>query len=89
MFFKIVFLCFVSWISHSAVTFASDDILPPEQAFKISVKVLNFDQIEVSWDIAKGHYLYRNHIKFESKTNQIAVLTPVFPAGEKKHDEKK
>ena len=86
-FFKIVFLCFVSWISHSAVTFASDDILPPEQAFKISVKVLNFDQIEVSWDIAKGHYLYRNHIKFESKTNQIAVLTPVFPAGEKKHDE--
>ncbi|MEY3191016.1 MAG: hypothetical protein RIS10_1133, partial [Pseudomonadota bacterium] len=86
-FFKIVFLCFVSWISHSAVTFASDDILPPEQAFKISVKALAVDQVEVSWDIAKGHYLYSNHIKFESKAKQIKVLTPSFPVGETKHDE--
>ena len=86
-FFKIVFLCFVSWISYSAVAFASDDILPPEQAFKISVKALTVDQVEVSWDIAKGHYLYSNHIKFESKSNQITVLTPSFPVGETKHDE--
>lgn len=86
-FFKIVFLCFVSWISHSAVTFASDGILPPEQAFKISVKALAVDQVEVSWDIAKGHYLYSNHIKFESKAKQIKVLTPSFPVGETKHDE--
>ncbi|MCX7104672.1 MAG: protein-disulfide reductase DsbD [Methylococcales bacterium] len=86
-FFKIVFLCFVLWISHSAVTFASDDILLPEQAFKISVKALTVDQVEVSWDIAKGHYLYSNHIKFESKSKQITVLTPSFPVGETKHDE--
>ncbi|MFZ9610862.1 MAG: protein-disulfide reductase DsbD N-terminal domain-containing protein, partial [Methylococcales bacterium] len=86
-FYKIVFVCFVSLMAHSAAIFASNDILPPEQAFKVSVKALTVDQVEVSWDIAKGHYLYSNHIKFISKTKQIPILAPVFPVGETKHDE--
>ncbi len=86
-FYKIVFACFVSLMAHSAAIFASNDILPPEQAFKVSVKALTVDQVEVSWDIAKGHYLYSNHIKFKSKTKQIPILTPVFPVGETKRDE--
>ena len=62
-------------------------LLPPDQAFKISAKAVTSDQLEISWDIAEGYYLYRNKMQFESKTEQIQTVTPVFPAGETKHDD--
>jgi thiol:disulfide interchange protein DsbD len=86
-FLQLIFLCFVSLITHSAVALAEKKLLPPDQAFKISAKALSSDQLEISWDIAEGYYLYRNKIQFTSKTEQIHTVTPVFPAGETKHDE--
>ncbi|MDD1626491.1 MAG: protein-disulfide reductase DsbD [Methylococcaceae bacterium] len=86
-FLQLIFLCFVSLITHSAVALAEKELLPPDQAFKISAKALSSDQLEISWDIAEGYYLYRNKIQFTSKTEQIHTVTPVFPAGETKHDE--
>ncbi|MDD5462289.1 MAG: protein-disulfide reductase DsbD [Methylococcales bacterium] len=84
---KIIFLCLFSLITDSAVALTNDELLPPEQAFKIFAKAVASDQLEVSWDIAEGYYLYRNKINFESKTEQIPTLTPAFPPGETKHDE--
>jgi thiol:disulfide interchange protein DsbD len=86
-FLQLIFLCFVSLITHSAVALAEKELLPPDQAFKISAKALSSDQLEISWDIAEGYYLYRNKIQFTSKTEQIHTVTPVFPTGETKHDE--
>ncbi|MFA5922033.1 MAG: protein-disulfide reductase DsbD [Methylococcaceae bacterium] len=86
-FLKIIFLCFVSLITDSTVALANEELLPPEQAFKISAKALSSDQLEISWDIAEGYYLYRNKMEFKSKTEQIHAVTPVFPAGDTKHDE--
>ncbi len=86
-FLQLIFLCFVSLITHSAVALTEKELLPPDQAFKISAKALSSDQLEISWDIAEGYYLYRNKIQFTSKTEQIHTLTPVFPTGETKHDE--
>ena len=86
-FLKIIFLCLLSLITDSTVALANDELLPPEQAFKISAKAVSSDQLEISWDIAEGYYLFRNKMRFESKTEQIQTVTPAYPAGETKHDE--
>ena len=86
-FLKIIFLCFVSLMTHSAVALTDEELLPPDQAFRISAKAVTSDQLEISWEIAEGYYLYRNKMQFKSKTEQIHTVTPVFPAGETKHDE--
>lgn len=57
--FKIIFFCFLTQISQSAFALESPDLLPPEQAFKVSAQAIAPDQVELSWDIAKGYYLYR------------------------------
>ena len=86
-FLQIILLCFVSLITYSSGVQAEEEFLPPDQAFRISAKAVTSGQLEISWDIADGYYLYRNKIKFKSKTDQIHTVIPVFPAGETKHDE--
>jgi len=38
-------------------------------------------------NIAEGYYLYRNKMRFESKTGQIRLGDPAFPSGQTHHDE--
>ncbi len=87
-FFKIVLLCLLlSLINSTAFALGADEILPPDQAFKVSAKAIAADQVEISWDIAEGYYLYRNKMRFESKTGQIHLGEPAFPSGQTHHDE--
>jgi thiol:disulfide interchange protein DsbD len=85
-FLQIIFLCLLL-IGQSTIALADDELLPPEQAFKISAKAITSAQLEISWDIAEGYYLYSNKMQFKSKTEQIRTVTPIFPEGETKHDE--
>ncbi|MDP3590013.1 MAG: protein-disulfide reductase DsbD [Methylobacter sp.] len=85
--FKIAFLCLLSLVSQSAFALGADEILPPDQAFKVSAKAIAADRVEISWDIAEGYYLYRNKMRFESKTGQIHLGEPAFPSGQTHHDE--
>jgi thiol:disulfide interchange protein DsbD len=85
--FKIIFLCLLPFVSQPALALGADEILPPDQAFKVSAKALAADRIEISWDIAEGYYLYRNKMRFESKTQQIRLGDPAFPSGQTHHDE--
>jgi len=85
--FKIIFLCFLSLVSQPAFALGADEILPPNQAFKVSAKAIAADRVEISWDIAEGYYLYRNKMRFESKTEQIRLGDPAFPSGQSHHDE--
>ncbi len=86
-FFKIVLLCLLPLINSTAFALGADEILPPDQAFKVSAKVIAADRIEISWDIAEGYYLYRNKMRFESKTGPIRLGDPAFPSGQTHHDE--
>ncbi|HYE34152.1 protein-disulfide reductase DsbD [Methylocaldum sp.] len=65
---------------------SSEELLPPEQAFRISAKTEG-DAAVVGFDIADDYYLYRQKFKFTSKTSGIDLGEPVFPRGETKHDE--
>lgn len=66
---------------------SADDLLPVEQAFKVSAKITAPGTIALHWDIAPDYYLYRARIK--SKTAQAGATLGelALPDGEKKHDE--
>jgi thiol:disulfide interchange protein DsbD len=85
--FKLIFFCFLSLANLPVLALGNDELLPPEQAFKISGKAISADQVEVSWQIAEGYYLYRDKMRFESKTEAIQAAAPTLPDGETKHDE--
>ena len=64
---------------------AADDFLPPEQAFKVSARVLDAGQVEVLLRIAAGYYVYRDPFRFEAEG---ASLGPAdIPSGKVKFDE--
>ncbi|MDZ7812719.1 MAG: protein-disulfide reductase DsbD [Ideonella sp.] len=64
---------------------AAQEFLEPEQAFKISVSVLDDRTAQVNFDVAPGYYLYRERL---SVSAEGAVLGPVtLPPGKVKFDE--
>jgi len=85
-FVKLIFLTLLFFVG-AANALDKNEPLPPDEAFKISVKAISDTQLEVSWDITEGYYLYRDKLRFESKTAQIPTVTPELPAGQTKHDE--
>ena len=50
---------------------ANQNFLSPSEAFKISIREIDKNHLEVKWDIAKGYYLYVGMFEFninDSKT---------------------
>ncbi len=65
-----------------------DEILEPEQAFAFSTDVVDGNTLIARWDIAPGHYLYREKFNFEVQGAEgIRAGTPQIPAGKEKDDE--
>ena len=58
---------------------ADDDFLEPEQAFKFSARMVDAKTAEVSYAIADGYYMYREHFKFRVEGAKLG--TPVYPKG--------
>ncbi|MCB1875651.1 MAG: protein-disulfide reductase DsbD [Chromatiales bacterium] len=72
---------------------ANDDVLPPEEAFKLIVDVQDPTTLRAVWQIADGHYLYRDKFKFALRNHDgvvpeaVAIAETVLPPGEEKNDE--
>ena len=64
---------------------AENDLLPADEAFKFKAKVVN-DEILLTWDIAKGYYLYKEKIKISSDFS-TQLGTAKFPKAKVKNDE--
>jgi thiol:disulfide interchange protein DsbD len=64
---------------------AEPDLLPLEQAFRLSARVVDAGTVEVRFDIADGYYLYRNKLAFAAE--QAALGAPDIPPGKMKRDE--
>ena len=86
-FYKIIFVIFFSLFAQYTQALGSKDLLPPDQAFNVSAKAISAEQIEVSWAIADGYYLYRNKTSITSQSEGIELGVPDMPAGKAKHDE--
>jgi len=64
-----------------------DEILAPDEAFKLSTDVSG-NKLNASWEIADGHYLYRDKFKLSLiDANGVESGSIKIPAGEKKNDE--
>lgn len=59
-------------------------LLPPEQAFRLSVRALDASTLEARFDVADGYYLYRDKMRFS--TDPVPARAAVLPPGKTKHD---
>ena len=64
-----------------------DELLEPEKAFATTASIDDNNRISVEIKIADGYYLYRNKIKFASKTQGIEIAALSSPPGKTKEDE--
>ena len=70
-----------------AAAASSQELLDPDEAFKVSARALDPSTIEVSYKIAPGYYLYRKNFKLELGAPAGAKLSePAFPPGHMKKD---
>jgi len=65
--------------------YASQQALPVDQVFQVSVQRLNNKTLTARWTIKPGYYLYRNKIHFQS--TPIRINSVVFPKGIIKHNQ--
>ncbi len=61
-----------------------NQVLSPDQAFKLTVSAQDKTTLEASFTVAPGHYLYRERIKFDTKDASISGVN--FPKGDIKKD---
>jgi thiol:disulfide interchange protein DsbD len=62
-------------------------LLPPEQAFRFSARVLDSKTVEGRYDVVDGYYLYRDKLHFALQAAVPALGNAELPAGQHKHDE--
>jgi thiol:disulfide interchange protein DsbD len=75
------------WLASMASVHAAEDFLEPEKAFVFSARKLDDQTIEISYDIAKGYYLYRERFAFRTDNPAIKLGEPQIPRGKIKFDE--
>lgn len=63
-----------------------DDILPPDEAFKVSALSLDGNTLEVSWQIAEGTYLYQDKVKVALEAEGIRLGEYQLPKPDIKKD---
>lgn len=72
-------------LSPTLVAAPEDELLDPDQAFRLSTRTLDATTLEASWKIAPDYYLYRDKFKFEA-LDGTQLREPVIPRGKKKDD---
>ena len=66
---------------------AQREFLPPDEAFAFSYERQADSRLLLTWQIAKGYYLYREKLKVESPDRTAAVALAELPPGEEKDDD--
>jgi thiol:disulfide interchange protein DsbD len=65
---------------------SGDEFLPVEQAFPLTVSVVDDERIVARWDTAEGYYLYRDKIDLDVVGDGNSVERIETPPGEVKND---
>jgi thiol:disulfide interchange protein DsbD len=79
------------WVLLPSLVYGApeDELLDSDQAFRFSAAVVDGQTVRTEWQIAEGYYLYlyRDKLKFKSKTPGIRIGDPQLPLGQVKQDE--
>lgn len=70
----------------SASATAAEDLLPAEEAFKVSARFIDAKTIELKYQIADGYYMYRKRFRAASETPQFKAGKIAAPPGLVKQD---
>lgn len=63
------------------------EFISPDEAFKMSISKLGDKEIQISWDIEEGYYLYMGMFEFSTDQDNVNILSIEMPDGLKKKDE--
>jgi thiol:disulfide interchange protein DsbD len=77
----LILLTFVFSLAHA------EEFLDPMIAFKPTARALDGQTVEVTYEIAKGYYLYRDKFKFAVDGEVTTLGTPQIPKGKEKIDD--
>lgn len=66
---------------------AAAEFLEPDQAFRLSARSGDGAQVELTFDIADGYYLYRERLAVEAAPASVQLGAPAYPPGKVKFDE--
>ena len=94
-----IFCIFLSSYSVNAINFEDslntifsstpssvDEVLHPDDAFKVAVSVVSNDRLKLNWQIKPGYYLYKDKFSISSNDSAIIIGNYVFPIGKLKED---
>src|SRR5690242_14008635 len=83
---------FLSGLQQLRSTFGQDqeeqeqELLPPDEAFKLKVKVRDANTLVAQFEPAKNYYLYKDKVAFKPQTPGTTVENISLPQGEMKSD---
>lgn len=69
-----------------AQLFGQPDLLEPEKAFRISARALDARNVEVTFQIAGGYYMYRDRFSFATEAGK-PLADVQLPRGRMKEDQ--
>ncbi len=61
-------------------------LLPPDQAFKLAIKVRNENTLVAEFEPTKNYYLYKDKISFKPQSDETIIEKILLPKGEMKND---
>jgi thiol:disulfide interchange protein DsbD len=67
--------------------FSDEEPLMPDEAFKLSTRVIDANTVRAEWEITDAYYLYRGKLKFISNTDGITLGEASYPPGKIHEDE--
>lgn len=83
---RLLWVLAVSAVGVQALA-ADRDLLPPDQAFRLSARLHKPDEVLVRFAVAPGYYLYRDKLAFSVETSAATLGKANLPRGQVKEDE--
>ena len=67
-------LLLISGLTTADIIKNQVEFLSPDEAFKPSIKLIENNHLEVSWDIEKGYYLYLGMFEFSVDSSDMKII---------------
>jgi len=82
----VILLALLSVFAPPLAALSVEDLLPPEQVYRLKATGLSGDGVELEWQIADGYDMYRDKLKFQSLTEGIQLGDVLLPEGLQEQD---